>query len=180
MIRTLLTAMTGTLLLAGCMLRPMTGLPGSTDLHLLAEVSTGGYSLQAPVTPYSSASIEVLSVQLFTVTDSGAQPVMANGSQVQKDIPGTQLGAPIVLSHLKPDTTYRVKALAYTADGELISTDDARSTTDVVVGNNERPTLATLKVHLINTPFNGQATASAIVITDGQYVASGSVSVTPQ
>ncbi|MNY51543.1 hypothetical protein D3C86_1871410 [compost metagenome] len=103
----------------------------------------------------------------------------ASGNQVLKDIPQSALSDTITFSQLDANTTYRIRCYAYKAPGEilahLISTSDAGSYVDVTLTNNDRPTMATLKVRLIDTIFSGTATSSGVSVTDGGYVSSGSV-----
>lgn len=48
---------------------------------------------------------------------------------------------------------------------------------DVAVTNDDRPTLATLPVQLIDKVFSGQATASSIVVASGSVTHSGAEGV---
>lgn len=181
------------LLLAGCVDIPFSSLPnsdtqtlanGGVTLEVKPEVVAGGYTTLAPapdpafdVHKYVEGDIHTVVVQLFKVPSVGADPstetsVKTTGdADVLKPILRANLGTPIRFTNLHANTVYRVRAFAYRAEPfdstTLISTTDSQSYIDVSVGTNERPTVADLKVRLKDKAFNGQATASAIIITEG-------------
>lgn len=154
-----------TLLLSSCAIVQTTALGGT--LILKPQIQAGAFETKTTVNAYTQASINHLILKLYT--DDGTE----HDTGIQKSLPNAQLGNTISFSNLKVNTTYRIKAFAYlTADeSQLISTTDANSYTEVTLTNDDRPTLANLKVKLINIPFNGQGTGS-LQITNGGYLPS--------
>lgn len=120
-----------------------------------------GKTTQAVVDPYSTISIHHLTLKLYTV----------NGEEtftgISRTILQAQLDNPILFGSLKANTHYRVKAFAYLTsdDSQLISTSDANSYTDVTLTNDDRPTMETLNVKLIDRPFNFQSTGSLNIVS---------------
>lgn len=135
------------------------------SLILQPHIEAGGYKSQADITTYNQASINHLVLKLFTV-DGGEQDL-----GVQKNILNAQLNAPVTFANLKNAKTYRVKSFAYASadESDLISTSDSNSYTDITLTTDDRPTIASIKVRLIDTPFNGVGTNS-IAITGGSFV----------
>lgn len=154
----------GSLLLFGCV---MTQSPLQRGVLILKpQVISGGYGTKTVVSNYTQASIDHLVLKLYSV--DGAEHDLG----IQRSIPQAQLGNSIAFSNLKNGTTYRIKALAYADAGETlqISTSDASSSTVIVVATDDRPTVGTLRVQLINRAFNGQG-SSSVVVTPGGYTA---------
>lgn len=60
--------------------------------------------------------------------------------------------APVALANLAAGHTYTVRAVAYDAGNAVISTDDARSATDVAIADDTAPALGALKVRLLDAP----------------------------
>ncbi|MBM3276356.1 MAG: hypothetical protein FJZ00_14475 [Candidatus Sericytochromatia bacterium] len=171
-------------LAVGCSLMPDRGEgtapAGTAALSLVPDIRGGGIRTQALLTPYASSDINHLAIKLFRVV--GAQEVAvldAGGQQVAVDVPRASLGGSAVIGNLAFDTTYRVKAFAYATAGtaNLISTTDSRSWVDVQVQRDDRPTLATVPVQLIDRVFSGEATASSIAVSSGSLSHSGSESL---
>lgn len=155
-----------TLCLVGCaVIQPITG---SSTLILKPQISGMVYT-QAEVPVYATASINHLVVTLFPLQDAVEQAAVASST-----LNNAQLDNPVVFSSLKANTTYRAKSQAYlTADNsQLISTQDSNSYTDIQVLSDDRPTVGTLKVKLIDRAFNGVATSS-LAITNGGYLPVG-------
>ena len=171
-------------LLTGCAVTSvgMTGSSGNATLSVTPDVSNGSYQSQAILNAYSSADIEHVLIRLYTVS-GGVETLVLDGSSnpVQKDVASGSIANAIVFGNLASQTTYRIRAFAYkspgTAAGDLISTVDASSSVDVVLTNNDRPTLATLPVKLIDRVFDGQATASGIVVASGSVNAPAVASI---
>lgn len=151
------------LLVGGCAV--MQPLSGKATLVLSPRILPGLHT-QSQILPYSQDSIEQLVLKLYTV----------NGTEVdtgfQKTLLNAQLGNPIVFANLKAQTTYRVKAYAY-ANAQLISIDASPSYTDIVVTDNDRPTLGSFQVQLVDRAFNGLA-SSSVMFNSGKYVPVGS------
>lgn len=122
-----------------------------------------GRTTQTSVNPYTQADINHLTLKLFTTAEQDLS--------ISKDLVNAQLGNAIAFSNLKNNTNYRIRAYAYATSGtgSCISTNDSGSYTDVLVGTDDRPTLATLSVKLIDKDFNGQGTGS-LQITNGGYI----------
>lgn len=159
-----------TLLLSGCMMAPSVTRNGC--LVVRPFLQSGSFAAQTTISPYTQTSIQHLDLKLFTYDDT------EHDQNIQRTLLNAQLDNPIVFANLKANTTYRIKAYAYaSADNSLlISSNDEDSYTDVVLTNDDRPTLVTLKVKLIDRTFNGQATSS-LTITSGGYSAVGSESL---
>ena len=169
-------------LLAGCSAPVTTSIahPGVT-LSVQPAVQGGGYRTQTVVNPYGQADIYHLQVKLFKVASGVETPVTdASGNPLMKDIASPSLGVPVVFGNLNFDTTYRVRAYAYSdpATASLISTTDSGSYVDITVTNDDRPTVSTLPVQLIDKIFSGEATASGIAVSSGSVIYTGNESLT--
>lgn len=141
---------------AGCTLtKPLVG---QATLMLRPQVLT---QTQTVVTPYTKASIDHLSLELY----QAGNPTML----AQRTLSAADLDRWVTFSRLKAQTSYKVKALAYTAGNTLISTTDTDSWSEFSVANDDAPTVGTIKVKLINLPFNGEGTSS-LGITPGGYL----------
>lgn len=157
------------LTLAGCTtIQPMT--KGST-LVLKTQILVGTHT-QTVLNPYDQSAINHLKLELYPLVDGVPQAKITGQTLVN-----AQLGNPIVFSNLKPNTSYRIQGSAYYSadDSQLISI-DASSSTDVVLTNDDRPTVSTLQVALIDRAFNGQATSS-LLINSGGYSPLGTESL---
>jgi hypothetical protein len=143
-------------------------------------VESGAFRTQAVIQPYVSADINHLTLKLFRVVGGSEQAVLgAGGSPLQIDQSQANLGGAITFSNLDFDTSYRIRAYAYADAGtaNLISTNDAGSYVDVAAGRDDRPTIANLRVRLVDRLFDGKATASAIALTAGTLIGGGSKTV---
>lgn len=150
--------------LAGCVsMQPL----GRSTLVVRPEI---GRTTQTTINPYTQADINHLTLKLFTTVEQDLG--------INKDLLNAQLDNPIVFSNLKNNTNYRIRAYAYATagTGSCISTNDSSSYTDVLVGTDDRPVLATLSVRLIDRDFNGQA-SSTLVVNPGGYSTVGSASL---
>lgn len=145
------------MLLAGCALAQPVSFP--CTLIIKPQIVSGQLT-QATVAPYDKNAIHHLSLKLY---------IGAQDTGFSKTLLNAQLDNPVVFSNLKAHTTYTVKAFAYasTDDTLLISTTDANSWTDITLTDDDRPTLDTLKVKLIDRSFDGQATSSIGIIPGG-------------
>lgn len=152
------------LLLASCV--PMQPL-GRSTLVVRPEFAR---TTQTTINPYTQTDINHLTLKLFTTAGQDLG--------ISKDLLNAQLGNAIAFSNLKNNTNYRIRAYAYltAGTGSCISTNDSSSYTDVLVGTDDRPTLATLSVKLIDRDFNGQGTGS-LAITPGGYIDPGASSM---
>lgn len=133
-------------------------------LILKPRLNSGGHS-QALMDPYTVASIHHVKLDLSTLN---GETITSLG--IQRTLLQAQLSNPIVFSNLKPNTNYRILARAY-ADAEeaqIISTEDSRCYVNVTLTDNDRPTIETIPIQLIDRTFNGQATSS-LAINSGGY-----------
>lgn len=155
------------MLLAGCSAGPQVSTVGSgATLVLTSEALSDGYLGQAVAGgPYTVDHINRLVVTLYTLADGVETPVLEGAAPATRELHRGSLGDPVIFSRLKPHTTYRAKTEAWGGDihyaalasnpEKLISTDDAQSYTDIVVTDDDRPTMGKLKVRLKARPFSG-------------------------
>ncbi|MNK75504.1 hypothetical protein D3C87_950450 [compost metagenome] len=182
-------ALAGTLLLAGCNLplgslrAPDTGgvANGSAVLQLQPEVQSGGFRAQATVSPYTSTNVSFFEFSLFKLDAQGNEASVKNaqGNPMVVTAPRAVLGGSVTFEKLNANSTYRIKAKAY-ADPlgtQLISTADTQSQTDIRIDQEDRPTLAKIKVQLIDKPFDGQG-STTVDVSSGSFVPAGSESIT--
>lgn len=147
-----------TLISASCAMVQATSHP--CTLIAKPQILSGRFT-QTTINPYIQSSIQHLNLKLF---------IGEQDTGIHKTLLNAQLGNPVVFNNLKDHTTYRIKAYAYssTDDSALISVDDTNSWTDITLTDDDRPTVATLKVKLIDIPFNAQGTGS-LQINPGGY-----------
>lgn len=150
----------GILLIAGC--ATMQPLSKGVTLILKASVASGQYT-KGEVVKNTRLSINHLDLELYPIVEG-----FEGAKLTARTIPYAQLDNPIVLANLKNNSTYRVKAIAYNSLGQIISTQDASSSVDIVVTTDDHPTLATIPVQLTDVPFNGQA-SSSLSVSPGGY-----------
>lgn len=185
--RHLAPALAAALLVAGCQLPfGATTSPssesarGSATLRLQTDIQAGGFRQMATgVSPYTPEDVTVLVLSLFKLDGSTETAVTdAQNNPLVLEVPKASLSASINFTKLWPNTTYRVKAQAYADAGrtQLISL-DASSSTDIPIVQDDRPTLARIKVQLKNKPFDGQG-STGLDIASGSLVPAGSESIT--
>lgn len=136
----------------------------NANLFVRPEVVAGNLKTQTVTDPYTQASINHLVLKLYT--DDGSE----HDTGIFKSLLNAQLNNTIAFSNLKNNTTYRIRAYAYTSsteDSTTLISSDVDSYVDVVIGTNDRPTLTNIPVKLINRLFNGQATSSLSIISGG-------------
>jgi hypothetical protein len=182
----LIPALAASLFLTGCsvafgpMAQPQAVANGGAVLQLKAEVLAGDYRTQAAVNPYLSSDIALLRLSLHKVDGQGNESGVndAQGQPLTLDVPQARLADPIQFTKLNSNTTYRVKAAAYLDAGatQLISTADARSRTDIAIVQEDRPTMANLKVQLIDKAFDAQG-STTIDVSSGSLIPAGSESM---
>jgi hypothetical protein len=167
-----------TLLVASCMSLPQGAVPGvslpgatngSATLQIETEIRSGGFHTLDTVTPYAPADVARLVLSLHKADDESALLTLT--------VPRAELSKHVAFTKLHPDTTYRIKAAAYAEGGQHISTEDAHSWTDVTIMRDDRPTLAKLKVQLIDKTFDGQGSMTVEIAT-GSLIPAGSESIT--
>lgn len=134
---------------------------------ILKPQFSSGAQTQTSVPVYSKALIHHLKLRVFSL-NAGEQDI-----GVGQTLLNAQLDNPIVFSNLKANTSYRVRAYAYfTADdSQLISNEN--SYVDIVLASDDRPTVQSLNVYLIDRSFVGQA-SSSLTVNPGGYVPAGS------
>lgn len=167
------------LFLVGCSGSPLAGPEtGYSSLEVRPSIATGPVATQTVVNAYTRSSIHHLVVRLSRLSGDSELPLVdANGQPVGRQVPAAELDRTLVFGRLRANTTYRLRAFAYKDADEgpdsLISTTDAGSYADVPVGHDDRAVPVTLKVTLIDVRFDGQASASGVVVQDGGYSTSG-------
>lgn len=158
-----------TLFLTGC---PNFALrsTGKAVIVLRPTYGAGSLATKAELPVYSKETINHLVLKLFTVNGEVETPVLSGSGEIARDILKSDLDSSIVLGNLKTNTTYRIRGYAYKAAGtnpvDLIS--DASSYTDVAVLTDDRPTMSSIPVKLVDRNFAGQGTGS-IAVTPGGY-----------
>lgn len=185
-------AVAGSLLLSACGYAPNTQTGsavghnkanGKATVMLMPSITAGSFRTQALVNNYTKASINHLVVKVFRLNGVIEEVLLDdNGNQVSADLTNAELDNPVTFANLFRRTIYRIKCYAYKAPGEnpsdLISTQDFQSYTDVVVDDDDRPTVGNLKVRLIDVVFDGEAnTPSGVEVTDGGFISSGPVTI---
>jgi hypothetical protein len=188
-LKLLVPALAASLLVAGCVYLPLGSLPrvitgaianGTASVQLSTEIAAGGFRTQA-VQPYLATDITVLKLELFKVSGSPATETAVNdalGNPVVLEIPQANLSQPVNFTKLHASTTYRIKAKAYADAGktQVISV-DASSSVDVAVAQEDRPTLARIKVQLIAKAFDAQG-STGIDVASGSLVPAGNETMT--
>lgn len=149
------------LLVGGCaIVHPVSR--GAT-LILKPQVLAGVHT-QTLLNPYDLTSIHHLKLEVMPLVEGVPQAKVAGQTLLN-----AQLDNSVVFSNLKANTRYRIQASAYhSADDTQLISIPASSSTDIIVLSDDRPTLSTLPVALIDRPFNGQASSSLNVIA-GSY-----------
>ena len=184
----IIPALAGTLFLGGCaeLMNP-TGTPvvqteNRASIVVRTQVVTGGVRTAA-VPRLTADSINHLVLQIFELAGTTETPVLdEEGKEVKADLTRNQLSNLITFDKLKHQTKYRIRAYAYKAPGtdpaDLISTTDAGSYVDVEILVEDRPTVTTLKVKLIDVDFDGQGSFQGVTVTPGGYLPTGPVTIT--
>lgn len=151
---------------------------GSVVLH--PSLALGSH-VQARVVPYTTASIEKLWLIPYEEVSPGVFRALDKVTGQATDSTDVQAlrhlawsGAafdpdrPFVLSNLKRNTNYRIVARAATGADTLIS-DDASSSVDVAVANDDRPTIARLPIQLKDVVFSGTAEVTLLRTGEKTY-----------
>lgn len=152
------------------------------SLIVRAHVTPGGYLTQAMVENLTKASINHLVIKVFKLNGIDEQEVLdAQGNPVEADLTNEELDSSVNFSNLFVRTNYRIRCYAFKAPGrdlgDLISTLDADSFIDVMIDKDDRPTMANLKVRLLDVEFNGEATSSGVIVAPGGYFSSGPATI---
>jgi len=189
-VKLLIPALAAGLLVAGCVYLPFGTLPrvvtgavanGAVSLQLDAEIASGGFQTQAVVQPYLASDIQVLELRLLKVSGNPASETPVNdalGNPIVIDVPQAKLDQPVNFTKLHANTTYRIKAKAFFDTGKTqpISV-DASSSVDVPITQEDRPTLARIKVQLADKTFDAQG-STGIDVASGSLVPAGTETMT--
>lgn len=189
-LKLLIPALAAGLLVAGCVYLPFGTLPrvvtgavanGAVSLQLDAEIASGGFQTQAVVQPYLASDIQVLEFRLLKVSGNPASETPVNdalGNPIVIDVPQAKLNQPVNFTKLHANTTYRIKAKAFSDTGktQFISV-DASSSVDVPITQEDRPTLARIKVQLADKTFDAQG-STGIDVASGSLVPAGTETMT--
>lgn len=189
-VKLLIPALAAGLLVAGCVYLPFGTLPrvvtgavanGAVSLQLDAEIASGGFQTQATVQPYLASDIQVLELRLLKMSGNPASETPVNdtlGNPIVIDVPQANLDQPVNFTKLHANTTYRIRAKAYFDTGKTqpISV-DASSSVDVPITQEDRPTLARLKVQLADKAFDAQG-STGIDVASGSLVPAGTETMT--
>lgn len=161
--------------LTGCLYIPVGSLPAldggpaapeqpTLNVRLRAVFRNGALRTQALVSPYSRADVEHLVVTVTPSSGGGGVPIL------EQDLTGPAMLADIPITGLRPDTTYRVTGRAFSRAGrdlaDILSI-DASSSIDLHVARDDRPGLLALPVQLRDRTFDGQASASVLILPGG-------------
>lgn len=164
------------------MMRKLTWLPillsvGCTTIHSLgrtAEVVVYPkitVHTQSVVAPYNLSSIATLDIipcievtpgsfsPISSITGSAVDPSSPDVLKLTQASPSIDPYRPFILKKLKPNQKYRILGKAYKSDNGQISA-DTTSYVDVVLTNNDAPTMAQLPIQLIDTQFGANAVVS--------------------
>lgn len=115
-----------------------------------------------PTVEVTAGSYSPISAVTGSPTTWGAQDML----RLTAASPSILANRPFVLRRLKPNKNYRVIGRAYNSANQQISI-DASSSVDVAVTSDDAPSMATLPIHFVDTPFG--ANTSVTVLTDGLY-----------
>jgi hypothetical protein len=181
-------------LLAGCQAYPLVSAGVESvsaeglTLSVRPELAAPTYQTLAVVNEYGAADIELLAIQLFTVTGSGASEVETavtkpDTTPVEALITDKNFARTVTFGNLKPNTTYRFRAFAYNGTDRATATKlsvDANSFVDLAVTNNNTPTLPEpLKVKMVPKAFSGSSSSTGITVTTGGFTHVGNEAITP-
>lgn len=150
-----------------------TSVPRMASVRLFPRVEPGR-TIQAVVTPNTSSSIASFSVAAFVETETDTyKPIKAStglpgeagdSGLLEASFPVEDYfgESGVEFKNLKPSKNYRFLARAFGSSGDQIS-DDASSTVDLAVADDDRPTLGTIPVYLLDTPFSATASVTLSV-----------------
>ena len=189
-LKLLVPALAASLFVAGCVYLPLGSLPrvvtgavanGTASVQLSTEIASGGFRTQDAIQPYLATDITVLRLELFKVSGTPATETAVNdalGNPVVLEIPKANLNQPVNFTKLHANTTYRIKAKAFSDTGktQFISV-DASSSVDVPITQEDRPTLARIKVQLADKTFDAQG-STGIDVASGSLVPAGTETMT--
>ncbi len=158
-------------------------LPDGADQRaevVLSLAPAAGRVVQQVVTAYRTTGIATLDVVPYVQTGTNAfSPLsaMTGGTtsvgaadmvHAAQASPGISITRAIVFKNLHPNKTYRFYARAYKSDGTQIS-DDASSSLDLALTTDDRPTVGTLPLRLLDQVFNGATTVTLTQTGSGSF-----------
>lgn len=135
-------------------------------LFVTPVVAEADRQVLATVTAFTKADVATLTLKLMVLNGTTETQVATSS------LTNAQLSQTVSFKSLKANTTYRVRAEARTSGNALISVPE-QSFLDLTVTTDDRPSMATLGVKLIDSQFNGQATSGPIAFTNGALVPAG-------
>lgn len=163
----LIVSAAGAPLLAGCSPPVPPAAPEvRRTLIVTPRVVDAERRVQATVAPYTRSDVARVEIKLYRRVDATETELAA------RTLLASELDRGVTFENLRPFTSYRVRAFAFQADGTFISEDDA-SFVDLTLGDDDAPALATLRVQLLDKPFNGQASSAPVAVSDGGLVPAG-------
>jgi hypothetical protein len=162
-----LTVASAILLIAGCN-TVANQLNGDKTLLVSTKVLDSNYGTQTYVHLNTINDVNHITVGLYLLP---GDTLLAS-----KSIATASIATAIRFHGLKAYTNYRVRATAYPGTSESGAISDP-NTKDFSVTNDDAVTMTALNVKLTDTPFNGLATASGIVVASGSYSYSASESI---
>lgn len=140
--------------LVGCsQLAAPVGSDSKAALVVSPRVETSGFRTQTLVSPYAQSDINHVVVRLFTYAGGIETPVVISGATASMDLPLASLSAPVIFANLHSQTVYRVRGYAYQTSGTSNMISSASSYVDITLTTDDRPTVGTLPVRLIDKDF---------------------------
>ncbi len=168
---------------AGCVYIPLGKIPsldvtslasGTLTVKIKPTVTDGGYRTQAIITPWTRATIRQVILDVYKLDGATEKTVLQTVENTtapyQIKLGEGQLDSEVPFKNLAPNTTYRIRARAYSSDeaseASLIS-DDKVSFLDIEVKTDDRPATQALPIKLLDKLFSGQA-SSPLNIENGE------------
>ena len=167
---------------AGCVYIPLSKIPsldvtslasGTLTVKIKPTVTDGGYRTQAIVNPWTRANIQLVVLDVYKLEGSTEKAVLQTventTSPYRIKLSPDKLESEFTFKNLAPNTTYRIRARAYSASeasDETLISDDKVSFLDIEVKNDDRPATQALPIKLLDKLFAGEATSS-LDLTDG-------------
>lgn len=185
--RNLIGVMTAATLLVGCTAyAPIDPFTSSNALlekakstqgavTLKASFVAGGYATAAAVPVFTKDAVHHVRIALFQLEGMTEVPLKDEaGAPVVKNFSVAELETGAKLQALKVGQSYRARATAYSSAASAISGEAA---SDFKVEVADVLAEASLQIKLSDVLFNGEATASGIVVTPGDVLHDGPVSM---
>ena len=126
------------------------GLRAEVRISGPAPIAPAGFRTQAAVTGYSAADVNWMKFELWQV--EGQSATLMATSQTPA---GSGVSKTVDWSHLKQNTTYRLKVFAYSASGTLLNANAAPAIQEVTTGSSDVMSMA-LTVAPAGRVFDGK------------------------